>query len=172
MIRVHLIARRYGQGAGLMHNFAEVGWHLKIATCPVNWNNNDLENWRAVTPFPDILDRMREAGFRATEYDGMFGTDGSRIQRELTDRGLELTGSYQWVDFLEHGGDADAYASLKPTLQFFADVGIPNLIVSDPLRDHRVAMAGRVPADGSESLDPASYQRIASGVHTLAGIAR
>lgn len=150
----------------------EAGWQLKIATCPVNWNNNDLDNWRPVTPFPDILDRMREAGFLATEYDGLFGTDVDTVRGELDSRHLELTGSYQWVDFLEHGDKAKAYDSLRPTLEFFAEIECPNLIVSDSLRSHRVAMAGRVPADGSASLDEASYQQIASGVHTLSAIAR
>jgi len=85
---------------------------------------------------------------------------------------MVLTGSYQWVDFLEHGGNAGAYGDLEPILRFLADIGCPNLIVSDVLRPHRVALAGRVPADGSGSLDEASYRRIADGIHTLAVIAR
>lgn len=149
----------------------ETDWQLKLATCPVNWNNNDLENWRPITPYPHILDCMRQAGFSATEYDGSFGTDAYNVRAELQSRGLQLTGSYQWVDFLEHGDKSDSYSFLKPTFQFFADVGCPNLIVSDSLRPHRVAIAGRVPADESESLDRASYRRIAAGVHTLAAIA-
>lgn len=146
-------------------------WYLRIASCPVNWNNNDLVGWRPVTPFPVILDRMVEAGYSATEYDGLFGTDVDLVRRELEARDFAITGSYQWLDFLAHGSDASAYGELRPTLQFFADIGCKNLIVSDSLRPHRVALAGRVPADGSASLDEASYARIAEGVHTLAAIA-
>lgn len=144
---------------------------LRVATCPVNWNNNDLVNWRPVTPFPQILDRMLEAGYTATEYDGLFGTDGAVVNHELRSRGMVLTGSYQWVDFLKHGGDVDAYKDLKPALRFFADIDCRNLIVSDVLRSPRVALAGRVPTDGSGSLDDASYRRIADGIHALAAVA-
>lgn len=144
---------------------------IRLATCPVNWNNNDLTNWRPITPFPDILDHMRRAGFTATEYDGLFGTDVAVVRRELDARNLTLTGSYQWVDFLENGAQENAYDHQKPLLKFLAEVGCPNLIVSDPLRPHRVALAGRVPNDNSESLDEESYHRIASGIHALATIA-
>jgi inosose dehydratase len=149
----------------------ELDGQLRIATCPVNWNNNDLSNWRPATPFPAILDRMCDAGYRATEYDGSFGTDVATVRGELRSRDMELTGSYQWVDFLTGGGQPDAYEDLRPTLQFLADIECRNLIVSDPLRPHRVALAGRVPDDGSESLDDASYERITDGVHAVATIA-
>ncbi len=145
---------------------------LHIATCPVNWNNNDLVNWRPVTPFPAILDHMLAAGYTATEYDSSFGSDAAVVLQALRPRNMELTGSYQWVDFLARGGQPSAYEDLKPALQFLADINCCNLIVSDPLRPRRVALAGRVPSDGSESLDDASYGRIADGIHTIASIAR
>lgn len=144
---------------------------FRIATCPVNWNNNDIPGWKPVTPFPAILDRMREAGYSATEYDPSFGTDPDRLNAELSVRGMTWTGSYQWVDFLERGNVAGAYQDLEPTLALLQAIGCRNLIVADPLRPHRVAMAGRVPADGSESLDAGAYARIAGGVQALAGLA-
>lgn len=144
---------------------------LRIATCPVNWNNNDLTGWRPVTPFPTILDRMREAGYRATEYDGAFGTNVAAVRNELRSRDMVLTGSYQWIDFLAHGGQPDAYNHLKPTLQFLSEIDCRNLIVSDPLRPHRVELAGRVPSDASASLDGSSYARIADGIHAVSKMA-
>ncbi|HWV24411.1 MAG TPA: sugar phosphate isomerase/epimerase [Thermomicrobiales bacterium] len=155
-----------------MVDVGTAGRGLHIATCPVNWNNNDIPGWRPVTGFPAILSRMRDAGYRATEYDGSFGDDPATLLTEAQSHGLTWTGSYQWVDFLKHGGDLDAYEDLKPTLGVLQAIGCQNLIVADSLRPHRVAMAGRVPANGVESLDEASYRRIAEGVHTLALIAR
>ena len=172
MIRGAILTRRCGLGTKYMIERQGSDWQLSIATCPVNWNNNDLSNWRPVTPFPTILDRMREAGYRATEYDGLFGTDVATVQEEIESRKMVLTGSYQWVDFLERGDQSSAYDDLRPTLQFLADIECPNLIVSDSLRPHRIALAGRVPADGSASLDNSSYQQIADGVHAVARIAR
>lgn len=144
---------------------------LLLGTCPANWNNNDIPGWRPHTPFPDILDRMREAGCLATEYDASFGTQPSMLAEEASKRGLELTGSYQWVDFLESGDAQHAYDGLQPTLELLRDIECRNLIVADSLRQHRIALAGRIPADGSASLDDASVRTIADGVHRLADIA-
>lgn len=171
MIPVNLPARYCVQGSVFMTIADGAEGQLCIATCPVNWNNNDLGSWRPITPYPTILDRMREAGYRATEYDGLFGADVANVQNEMRARDMVLTGSYQWVDFLAKGDDADAYDDLKPTLELLVAVGCHNLIVSDSLRSHRVALAGRVPADGSESLDADACLRIANGIHTLAAIA-
>lgn len=165
------LARYCGHGAVFMVNADNSDSQINIATCPVNWNNNDLVGWRPVTPFPEVLDRIREAGYTATEYDGSFGSDAAVVMKELQARELELTGSYQWVDFLNLGGASGAYDYLRANLAFLKGVDCRNLIVSDPLRPLRVALAGRVPADGSQSLDQASYRRIANGVQELASVA-
>ena len=145
--------------------------HLRIATCPVNWNNNDIPGFKPVTPFPEILDRMHDDGYAATEYDASFGNDPVQVCAQMDSHDLVLTGSYQWVDFLTHGADVSAYENLRPTLALLAELGCRHLIVSDSLRPHRVALAGRVPEDGSESLDDASYARIAAGIHAVATMA-
>ena len=141
---------------------------LRIATCPVNWNNNDIPGWRPVTPFPDILDQMVSAGYRATEYDGSFGNDPNQLATELRRRGMSWTGSYQWVDFLDSEHFTQTIQDLTPTLALLDAINCRNLIVADSLRPHRVAMAGRVPVDGSASLDDASIERLAAGIHQLA----
>ena len=144
---------------------------LQIATCPVNWNNNDIPGWRPITPFPAILDRMVDAGYCATEYDDSFGTNADELRSEAGRRGITWTGSYQWVDFLDADHLDEAIQNLTPTLELLDAIDCRNLIVADSLRPHRVAMAGRVPANGSESLDDASVQTLANGVHRLADAA-
>lgn len=145
---------------------------LRIATCPVNWNNNDLPGWRPLIPFPEILDHMREAGYRATEYDGSFGSDPDALTRAADARGLQWTGSYQWVDFLDSEHLEHAIQSLKPTLEVLEAIGCGNLVVADSLRPDRVALAGRVPADGSASLSMSEMRRLIDGVHRVADVAR
>jgi inosose dehydratase len=145
---------------------------LRMATCPVNWNNNDLPGWRPLTPFPAILDRMIEAGYQATEYDGSFGMDADVLRTEAARRGMVWTGSYQWVDFLDTSHLDEAIQQLAPTLELLDAIDCRNLIVADSLRPHRVAMAGRVPRDGSESLAAGDVQTLAKGVHLLAQKAR
>src|SRR5690606_24615488 len=71
---------------------------LRLATAPVNWNNNDIPGWRPITPFPEILDRVREAGYSSTEYDDSFGDDPNELNSESYARDITWCGSYQWVD--------------------------------------------------------------------------
>lgn len=141
---------------------------LRLATAPVNWNNNDIPGWRPVTPFPEILDRMVAAGYDATEYDAGFGTDPDALNREAASRGITWTGCYQWVDFLDTEHLDETIESLRPRLALLEAIACRHLIVADSLRPHRVALAGRVPDDGSESLPDADVTRLADGVHRLA----
>lgn len=140
----------------------------RLATAPVNWNNNDLPGWRPVVPFPDILDRMRDAGYTATEYDAAFGTDIKKLRAEACCRNLDWTGSYQWIDFLDTGSLDHTIRRLMPTFELLDAIDCRNLIVSDVLRPQRVAMAGRIPPDGSQSLSPHDVQSLAASLHRVA----
>ena len=42
---------------------------MKIATAPVNWNNNDVQDYRQWTPYPQLLEDMAAADYAATEWD-------------------------------------------------------------------------------------------------------
>ncbi len=145
---------------------------LKIGTAPVNWNNNDLPDWRPAIPFPEILDSMLDAGFLETEWDESFGANVDALNQELQRREMSFTGAYRWFDFLdEHrfGRDIETTRSLLQTLQ---DIGVRHLIVSDRLREHRVACSGFVPIDGSVSLDSLGYATIAANLARLADLTR
>lgn len=145
--------------------------HLRLATAPVNWNNNDIPGWRPFVPFPEILDLMQEAGYNATEYDSSFGNDPGMLQSAVIDRGMSWCGSYQWVDFLDSEHLDETIRSLTPTLRLLGAIGCRNLIVADALRPHRVATAGRIPLDGSTSLPDEAVRRLVDGVHRLADAA-
>lgn len=141
---------------------------LRLATAPVNWNNNDIPGWRPVTPFPEILDRALDAGYRAIEYDDAFGRDPNQLNSEALARDMTWTGCYQWVDFLDTDKLESTITDLAPKMQLLQDIGCRNLIVADSLRPHRVALAGRVPPDGAASLADWDVARLVAGVHLLA----
>jgi inosose dehydratase len=144
---------------------------LRLAAAPVNWNNNDIPGWRPKTPFPEILDHIIESGYRASEYDASFGPDPSMLRAEASLRSLVWCGSYQWVDFLDVDRIATTIQELAPTLALLNAIDCRNLIVSDYLRPHRVALAGQIPVDGSQSLPERGVQQIADCVHRLADAA-
>ncbi len=144
---------------------------LRIGTAPVNWNNNDLENWGPFVPFPQILDQMRGAGYSATEWDESFGTTVNALNRERSARGMTFTGAYRWLDFVNGEAFAHDFESAKPLMETLQGIGANHLIVADSLRPHRVACAGSVPVNGSWSLDESAYGRLASNLDRLADAA-
>lgn len=149
-------------------NVAPIDRTLRLATAPVNWNNFDLPNWRPVVPFPDILDRMGEAGYRSTEYDRSFGLDRGALLDAVQTRGMSYCGAYQWFDFLDEDTFDTELRRLPDGLALLSAIGCRHLIVSDRLRTHRVKLAGFVPEDRSASLCDGEYDTLAANVHRLA----
>ena len=145
---------------------------LRFATAPVNWNNDDIPGWRDPVGFPDLLDRMSEAGYRATEYDDKIGPEPSIVGVEASKRGIELCGFYQWVDLLDRRAFLSQIPDVVAKLQQLGELGCRHLIIADRLRSERDAIAGRVPADGSSSLNADGYRTIAELADELAQTAR
>jgi len=144
---------------------------LNVGTAPVNWNNNDLPNWRPLIPFPDILDAMLDAGFLETEWDESFGAQVDDLNDERRRRGMSFTGAYRWFDLLDEDHFARDVAKTRPLLETLQSIGVRHLIVSDRLREHRVACSGFVPDDGSVSLDDSGFAAIGGRLAHLASIA-
>ena len=67
---------------------------MKIATAPVNWNNNDVEDYRQWTPYPQLLEEMVAAGYTATEWDVCMEKDAGKVLADLHTRGLRLLGRF------------------------------------------------------------------------------
>lgn len=144
---------------------------LRIGTAPVNWNNNDLPNWRPFVPLPNILDEMRSAGYTETEWDESFGTDVKVLNWERSTRGMMFTGAYRWLDFVDDEAFERDLELVKPFMETLQGIGARHLIVADYLRPHRVAIAGSVPVDGSASLDDSAYRRFVINLDRLADTA-
>lgn len=144
---------------------------LRIAAAPVTWNNNDLENWRPLIPFPEILDRIASAGYTATEFDDSFGEDPGIILAEAKACNLVYCGSYQWLDLNTTDDVIEGSPALRSKLDLLQAIDCRNLIIADSLRPHRIEIAGAVPNDGSESLDRSGFQRIAANAGRVADLA-
>lgn len=143
---------------------------LRFATAPVNWNNDDIPGWREPVGFPDLLDRMAEAGYTATEYDDKIGPAPSEVGAAARERSIELCGFYQWVDLLDNDVLERQLPTIESKLRQLAALGCHHLIISDRLRPERDALAGRVPLDRSASLADDGYKVIADRANQLARI--
>src|SRR5918997_272495 len=109
------------------------GRSLRFATAPVNWNNDDIPDWRPHVPFPAILDRMREAGYTATEYGANFPTSSVTLRRELTQSSLVLCGAYQWLSLRDHTQLTRQLDDLEPRLRLLQETDCEHLIIADNL---------------------------------------
>jgi hypothetical protein len=43
-------------------------YSMKVATAPVNWNSPHVPDYRPATPYPQLLEEMKAAGYTATEW--------------------------------------------------------------------------------------------------------
>lgn len=142
-----------------------------VGTAPVNWNNDDLLDWRTPVPFPAILDEMAAAGYAGTEYGGNFAQEPEVLRRELAARHLRLAGSYQWLHLRDHATLETEMGRLSGTLDLLTAAGSTNLIVADAMSPERIAIAGQVPEDGSAGLDDEGWSRLAGGLRLVAELA-
>jgi inosose dehydratase len=141
---------------------------IRVGTAPVNWNNGDVPDWRTPTPFPRILDEMAAAGYEGTEHDLQFPDDPVMLRAALAERRLTLCASYQWVHFSAETGIEADLATIEAILDMLVAVSCPTLVVADAMTPERIALAGRVPADGSAGLDEAGWNRLATNLTRVA----
>lgn len=144
---------------------------LRVATAPVNWNNNDLADWRQHVPFPDLLSQMCSAGYTATEWGSNFPASVGELRDVLASRDMSLCGAYQWLPLCDCAVLAEALSALDAKLALLQACGCHDLIIADALTPQRIALAGHVPADGSASLDAAGFHAIAEGAARTAAAA-
>ena len=141
---------------------------IRVGTAPVNWNNSDVSDWRAPTPFPQILDEMASAGYEGTEHDRQFPDDPATLRAALDERGLTLCASYQWVRLSPESGIEEDLNTLDAILDMLFAVGCSKLVVADAMTPERIRLAGRVPGDGSAGLDDAGWNRLTDNLSLVA----
>ena len=73
------------------------------------------------------------------------------------ERAIEFVGAYRWLDFLNDDQFLRDLDTVTPFLGTLQGIGVTHLIVADSLREQRVALAGLIPTDGTQSLDAAGY---------------
>ena len=140
----------------------------RVATAPVNWNNDDLVGWRPAVTFPAILDQMVAAGYDATEYGAGFPADPAVLGAALSARGLTLCGFFCPLDLTDDARFAAQRPDLERLLDLFVAVGCADIVLSLPSTPERNALVGRVPTDGSAGLSDEEWGRLGHNL-SLAG---
>lgn len=139
---------------------------MKIATSPINWNNEDVPDYRPWLPYPGILDEIRRAGYRATEWSRSLPKDPVRLKEDLEARGLEVVGAFVGVDLKEEGRHRDEVTRALETARFLHTLGARHLVVADPGDPARRGVAGAVPKELLLGLE--ALRSLARGLEELA----
>ncbi|MBI4736678.1 MAG: TIM barrel protein [candidate division NC10 bacterium] len=141
---------------------------IRVATAPMNWNSDDLPGLRPKMPIEQVLREMVEAGYEGTEYGTGLPSDPKALKAMLAPHGLVLASIFCWISLEgreRQGAEIERALGIARTL---AAMEVQELILGIRGDARRIALAGRVPPDGSAGLTDMQWCILADGIHTLA----
>jgi len=141
---------------------------IRVATAPMNWNSDDLPDLRPKIPIGQVLAEMVEAGYEGTEYGTGLPADPQALRAVLAPHGLTLASMFCWVSLEDPGRQPAEIAQALGVARTLSAMEVRELILGIRGSAQRIALAGRVPRDGSASLTGAQWRILADGIHALA----
>lgn len=143
---------------------------MKLATAPVNWNSPDVPEYRAWTPYPQLLAEMRAAGYAATEWGSNMPQDPGQLAADLRAHGLRMLGGFVGLELRDPAKRATEIQRGLEAGRFFRSLGGEYLIAADRGDVRRRQEAGHVnPAGG---LNDAQWASLGAGLNELAAVLR
>ena len=138
---------------------------MKIATAPVNWNNNDVPDYREWTPYPQLLEEMLAAGYTATEWDVSMEKDAGRVRADLQTRGVRMLGRFVELELRNLEKRASEIERGLEIAHFLKSIGGKYLIAADSGDTRRRGEAGHVNPQGG--LSEAQWLSLGGGLNEL-----
>jgi inosose dehydratase len=139
---------------------------ITIGTAPVNWNNEDVPDYRPWTPYGRMLDEMAQAGYAGTEVTAEFPSDPGLVLADLAARRLVPASRFCSVNFRDRTLWDGEIARAVETARFLRALGVDVVILADSGDEARRAVAGRVTE--REGLDLALRGNLAAGLEVTA----
>ncbi len=138
---------------------------MKLATAPVNWNNNDVRDYREWTPYPRLLEEMRAAGYTATEWDVCMENDAARMLADLKARDLRMLGRFVGLELRNPEKKVIEIERGLEISRFLKAIGGEYLIAADSGDARRWREAGHVNPEGG--LSKAQWRSLGEGLNEL-----
>jgi inosose dehydratase len=138
---------------------------MKIATAPVNWNNNDVRDYREWTPYLQLLEEMLAAGYTATEWDVCMEKDAARVRADLQTRDLRMLGRFIGLELRNPEKRASEIERGLEISRFLKAIGGEYLIAADSGDARRWREAGHVNPEGA--LSEAQWRSLGEGLNEL-----
>ena len=143
---------------------------MKVATAPISWGACEIPGWGDLLPHERVLDEMVASGYAGTELGppGFLPEDRDALRAALARRGLALVGAFHPVPLHDPERRREATSAALATARLLAELGAPMLVLAADGDGRRDAIGGRVPADGSASLDEDGWQYACTLVDRIA----
>lgn len=145
---------------------------MHVGTASVNWGFDPLYHWTSPPSFEQMLTEMEQSGYEGTEISYNFPTDVAPLRADLQRHHLRAAATFHEVDLLDPSRHDDEIARVVPVADRLQALGSDVLILSDHTTPHRLEVAGRVAADGSDGLDEARWQALAAGLNRIGALLR
>ena len=140
---------------------------MHVGTASVNWGYDPLYDWTAPPSFEQLLTEMALTGYEGTEISYNFPTDVDSLRADLDRHGLRAAATFHEVRLLDRSRHADEVEAAMVVADRLQALGSEVLILSDHTTEHRLAVAGRVAADGSDGLSDDRYHALADGLNRI-----
>ncbi len=140
---------------------------IAVGTASVNWGFDPYYTWVKTPPFERMLDEMVAAGYGATEISYHFPEDVGVLRDALARRGLSAAATFHAVNVRDRSLHDAALASSERVADRLQALGSNVLILSDEASPERLAIGGRVAADGSDGLDAAKWETMGTGLNRI-----
>jgi inosose dehydratase len=146
---------------------------LQVANAPCSWGVLEFDSPSAPAPFSQVLDEIRETGYAGTELGdwGFMPTAPAVLQRELTERRLELIGAFVPVALAQAERHADGLETALRTARLMRDAGAGHafIVLADDngTVGSREQHAGRIGPE--HGLSEAQWATFAAGAELIAG---
>jgi inosose dehydratase len=133
-----------------------------FASAPVSWGVQDDPGPAWEQPYERILDEILSAGYTGTELGpyGFFPTDPKPLADNLTRRKMSMLSSFVPVPIAEPSKKGAVIAHVRKVGSLLSALGAKLLVLSDCQTPKRRSLAGRVPANGSESLTSEQWKNV------------
>jgi len=144
-----------------------------FASAPDSWGVLDYPGPSWDQSYEKMLDEMVEAGYTGTELGpyGFFPTDPAVLWPQLEKRKLKLLGSFVPVVLSDPGSAAVAVEQIRKVGDLLSALHAPFLVLADAQNAERDRISGRVPSDGSQSLNSEQWKNVAKVVEDAAKVA-
>jgi inosose dehydratase len=145
-----------------------------FASAPVSWGVGDNPDAAWEQPYERVLDEIAAAGYTGTELGpyGYFPSEPQVLLPELAARHLTMLSSFVPVPLANPAATEIVIRHVRQVGSLLSALGAHLLVLADAQTPERVTLAGRVPVDGSRSLDSEQWRQVGKLVGDVERVAQ